>query len=286
MMRAFYMDADSLKFFYKVSSEPNYDYFQFKLNDTEVLRISGETLWEKKTVAVPAGYNKMEWTYKKDNSVSQGADCALIDLIDFTHTAPVKYIQRDLEVARIVSPLQKEAFGQEPVIVKVLNDGADTINEFNLAFVVNNKFPVLQNFKTELVPYGDSVTITFDRRADLDLNGLYDVTVYGYDNSDDYVYNDTLIVSLENTEIEESVRLFPNPFTNEINVLINSKSDKTIRVILTDVSGKERISLEQQLSEGGNTILLDTRKLSPALYILNIRGLNFSKAFPLVKVRQ
>ncbi len=286
MMRAFYSGADSLKFFYKVSSEPNYDYFQFKLNDTEVLRISGETLWEKKAVAVPAGYNKMEWIYKKDNSVSQGADCALIDLIDFTHLVAVKYIQRDLEVARIVSPVQKEALGQEPVIVKVLNNGVDTIKGFNLAFLVNNKFPVIQNFKTELVPDGDSVTVTFDRRADLDFNGLYDVTVYGYDNSDDYVYNDTLIVSVENTEIEESVRLFPNPFTNEINVLINSKSDKKIRVILTDVSGKQRINIEQEISEGGNTILLDTRQLSPALYILNIRGLNFSKAFPLVKVRQ
>ncbi len=286
MMRTYYTGDDSLKFFYRVSSEPNYDYFQFKLNDTEIMRISGETLWQKKAVAIPAGYNKMEWIYKKDNSVSQGADNAMIDLIDFSVSVPVKYIQRDLELARIVSPVQKEAFGQEPVTVKVLNTGADTINEFNLAFLVNNRFPVVQNFKTRLVPYGDSVTVTFDRRADLDLNGIYDITVYGYDNMDDYINNDTLFVSVLNSEIEESARIFPNPFTTEITVLLNSKSDNKIRLTLTDVSGRQRLSIEKEITEGGNTILLDTQQLSPALYILNIRGTNFSKAFPLVKVRQ
>ncbi len=286
MMRTYYTGDDSLKFFYKVSSEPNYDYFQFKLNDTEIMRISGETPWEKKVVAIPAGYNKMEWIYKKDNSVSQGADNAMIDLIDFSVSVPVKYIQRDLELARIVSPVQKEAFGQEPVTVKVLNTGADTINEFNLAYLVNNRFPVVQNFKTILVPYSDSMTVTFDRRADLDFNGNYDITVYGYDNMDDYIHNDTLLVSVVNTEIEESARIFPNPFTTELNVLINSKSDNKIRLTLTDVSGRQRLSIEKEITEGGNTIILDTQELSPALYILNIRGTNFSKAFPLVKVRQ
>ena len=76
----------------------------------------------------------MEWIYKKDNSVSVGADCAWIDLIDFSGSAQVNYIQRDIEVARIVSPVQKEVYGQELVSVQVLNIGSDTLNGFNLAY--------------------------------------------------------------------------------------------------------------------------------------------------------
>ncbi|TAL60186.1 MAG: hypothetical protein EPN88_16305, partial [Bacteroidetes bacterium] len=84
MIRTFYIAADSLKFFYKVSSETGYDNFSFKLNNKEVFIKSGEIPWTRKVVAVPAGLNKMEWIYKKDQSVSSGSDCAWIDMIDFT----------------------------------------------------------------------------------------------------------------------------------------------------------------------------------------------------------
>lgn len=286
IMKAFYPEADSLRFFYKVSSEPNYDYFQFNLNDNEVLRVSGETNWLRKSFEIPAGFNKMEWIYKKDNSVSQGADCAIIDVIDFSLSVPVNYIQRDLEVARIVSPVQKEAYGQEPVTVRVLNAGADTLQGFTLAYNINNRFPVVQYFKTKLPPCGDSATVTFDRRAALNLTGKYDIMIYGHENSDDYLHNDTLMISVENTEIEESVNVFPNPFTSEINISINSKSNTRVRLILTDVSGKQRVNVEKEIVEGGNSIILNTQQLSPAHYILNIRGGTFSKPIPLIKIRQ
>ena len=93
IMRTFFPEADTLKFYSKVSSEPNYDYFLFKLNDTEIVRKSGETNWEMKSVPIPAGLNILEWSYKKDNSVSQGADGAWIDLIDFSGSVRVNYIQ-------------------------------------------------------------------------------------------------------------------------------------------------------------------------------------------------
>src|SRR5512139_1129708 len=107
-MRTIYPRSDSLRIWYKVSSEPNYDYLEFMLNGNEVMKISGETEWKRKSVEIPAGFNMMEWIYKKDNSVSQGADYAQIDLIDFSETAPVKYIEKDIELLRMTSPVQKE----------------------------------------------------------------------------------------------------------------------------------------------------------------------------------
>jgi hypothetical protein len=286
MIRTYFEEPDTLKFYYKVSSEPNYDYLQFNLNDTEILKKSGETAWEKQAIAVPAGFNKMEWIYKKDNSVSQGADGAWIDLIDFSGIAVVKYIQKDLEVAKIVSPVQKEIYGQEPVSVKVLNVGRDTLNGFNLAYSVNGRMPVIQYFKTKLIPYQDSVIVTFDRRADMDLSGNYDILVFGHENDDDYLSNDTLLIRIENTEIEESVRTFPNPFTDRLNIIINSKVSRNVSISLTNVSGKKVLNENMELIEGENEISVNTNGLSPALYILNINGTGFTKAYPLIKLKQ
>jgi hypothetical protein len=286
IMRTYFPEADTLKFYSKVSSEPNYDYFLFKLNDTEIMRKSGETNWEIKKVAIPAGLNSMEWSYKKDNSVSQGADGAWIDLIDFSGSVRVNYIQKDIEVARIITPVQKEVYGQEVVSVKVLNVGRDTLNGFNLAYSINEKFPVAQHFKTVLIPFKDSVTVDFDRRADMDMSGIYSISVFGYDNNDDYLLNDTLMISVENTEIEESVNMFPNPFTDQLNIIINSKSDRTLRISLTNVAGKQVFATDRELTEGENQIFINTYQLSPALYILNIQGTSFSKAYPLIKLKQ
>jgi hypothetical protein len=283
MIRIFYPEPDSLKFFYKVSSEPNYDFFQFKLNDNEILDLSGEIPWKRKSIAVPAGLNKFEWIYKKDNSVSQGADCAMIDLIDFATSAPVYYVKRDLELVRIVAPAQKENLGQELVTVKVINSGADTLNGFNLAYMINNKPPVVQNFPIILPPYADTTTVTFDRRADLDMNGIYDLTVYGSDNFDDYNKNDTLLVRLENTEITENFDIFPNPFSSQINILMNSRSNSTVRFSLADLSGRERLKSDEALVEGVNSVILNTSRISPGFYILIIKGPDYSKSFPVIK---
>jgi len=285
-MRTFFPNPDTVKFYFKVSSEPNYDYFLFRLNDTEIVRKSGESGWEIKSVPVPAGLNILEWSFNKDNSVSQGADGAWIDLIDFSGSVKVDYIQKDIETARIVSPVQKEIYGQEVVSVKVLNTGRDTLNGFNLAYSINNRMPVVQHFDDILVPNQDSVTVDFERRADMDLSGIYNLTVFGYENSDDYLLNDTLIISIVNTEIEESVTIFPNPFNDHLNIIINSKSDKTIRVTISNVAGMQVYSADEPMTEGENQILINTFKLGPALYILNIHGGTFSKAYPLIKLRQ
>jgi hypothetical protein len=250
------------------------------------MRKSGETNWEIKKVAVPPGLNIMEWSYKKDNSVSQGADGAWIDLIDFSGSVKVNYIQKDIEVARIITPVQKEVYGQEVVSVKVLNVGRDTLKGFNLAYSINGRFPVVQHFKTVLIPYQDSVTVDFDRRADMDLSGIYNISVFGYANDDDYLLNDTLMISVENTEIEESVTIFPNPFMDQLNIIINSKAGRTIRLTLSNSLGKQVYMTDKELTEGENQIFINTYQLSPALYILNIHGASFSKAYPLIKLKK
>jgi len=286
ILRTFFPEPDTLRFYFKVSSELTYDYFQFNLNGSEIVRRSGETNWIRQSVPVPAGYNKMEWIYKKDNSVSQGADAAWIDLIDFSGSARVNYIQKDLEVARIITPVQKEIYGQEAVSVKVLNVGTDTLNGFKLAYSINNKYPVIQSFKNKIAPYQDSVTVVFDRKADMDLGGIYEISVFGYENEDDYMLNDTLKIKVVNAEIEESLTVFPNPFAEHLNVSVNSRIFRRARISLTNLAGKEVFVEERELAEGENQITINTSNISPSMYVLQITGTGFSKAMPLIKLKR
>lgn len=286
LIRTFFPEPDTLNFHYKVSSELSYDFFQFSINGRKLLEKSGETSWNQFKIPVESGYNKLEWIYKKDNSVSAGQDCAWIDLIDFSESAKVNFIQKDLEVAKVVSPFQKEVYGQEPVTVKVMNLGRDTINGFTLAYSVNDRFPVIQKFKDKLAPYQDTLTVTFDRKADLDLNGIYEVAVFGYENEDDYLSNDTLKIKVENREIEESVSMYPNPFNDHINITINSRQYRKVRITLTNLAGRQVYSLDHELTEGENQILIATQNLPPSVYILNISNPSFPKAYQMIKLKR
>ncbi|HBE41788.1 MAG TPA: hypothetical protein DDW27_11405 [Bacteroidales bacterium] len=285
IIKTCYETSDSLKFYYHVSSETNYDFLAFYLNDTELFRKSGETLWEKKVIPVPAGYHKMEWRYKKDQSVSQGRDYAMIDMIDFAGPGGVTYVEKDIVTGRIISPVQKDKTGREKVTVRVLNVGPDTINGFNMAYTINDGIPVRQHFNDTLIPFGDSVTVTFNTYADLSRYGLYDLVTYGYDNDDDYLLNDTLRISIENTSIDEPISVFPNPFDSELKFVINSEVDATARISLISTSGKKLIYFEKVIIPGTNDDIIKTYNLPPAVYYLRIEYNGFIKVIPVIKAR-
>jgi hypothetical protein len=287
IIRTVFTAADSVKFFYKVSSEVNYDYFVFKLNDAEVFKASGEVPWTGKAVAVPAGANKMEWIYKKDQSVSGGSDCAWIDMIDFSKTGYVNYIQKDLKVARVVNPVQNEKYGQETVTVKVLNIGRDVINSFYLAYKVNNQaVTVKQLFEKQVIPFGDSVTVSFDKKIDLSKYGIYNIATYGTGNNDDYIFNDTIVVKIQNTEIRDSVIVFPNPFAGQFTIYINSKYGDHLHFSLSNITGSKIYEAEKDILAGKNEIIIPDLRLGPAVYYLNIRGTAINKTLTVIKINR
>lgn len=287
-IRTVYSSADSLGFFYKVSSEPKYDFLTFKLNGTEFFSKSGETSWEKKVIPVPAGLNVMEWSYRKDGSVSLGDDCVWLDMIDFAGPGSVRYVRRDIEVARILSPIQKEKSGQESVTVKVLNQGPDTIKGFNLAYSINNGISVKQHFSNSLIPFGDSVTLTFSSKANLTRYGIFDIAAFSCDNNDDYLQNDTLHVKIENTDIKEALLVFPNPFTDVLNIVINSEYSGTGLITLTNASGVRLYSVDKKIIKGENRIEINKSDvvLIPSVYYLIINGPGIYKKIPVIKIKQ
>ncbi len=74
---------DSISFFAKVSSEPDYDFMKFFIDGTEKGSWSGEMDWTRVAYPVTAGSHTFKWTYEKDYSESDGSDCAWTDYILF-----------------------------------------------------------------------------------------------------------------------------------------------------------------------------------------------------------
>jgi hypothetical protein len=81
-------DGD-ISFMRAVSCEPDpsgnkyYDYLTFMVDQQELERWDGNKQWEKVAFHISKGVHTFTWKYHKDNSISQGYDCALIDLIEF-----------------------------------------------------------------------------------------------------------------------------------------------------------------------------------------------------------
>jgi hypothetical protein len=72
----------SVKFYWKVSSEPGYDHLHFYIDDVLQDRISGDIDWRQQVYAVSAGTHSLKWTYAKDYSVSTGSDCGWVDKLE------------------------------------------------------------------------------------------------------------------------------------------------------------------------------------------------------------
>ena len=116
--------ADTISFWWKVSSERDYDTLTFRIDDDVVEQISGEVPWTNVIVEVPAGASVLSWEYSKDDSFSEGLDRAWVDELRFASKSPplIEYPQfvgafagHALRIGpRIYSPADSFAFASPP----------------------------------------------------------------------------------------------------------------------------------------------------------------------------
>jgi len=79
------LKEDSISFYRKVSSEEDYDFMKFFINNKLMGQWSGIKDWERFAFPVPQGAVVFKWTYEKDQYVSQGADKAWLDELSFPY---------------------------------------------------------------------------------------------------------------------------------------------------------------------------------------------------------
>lgn len=77
--------GETLSFRFKVSSETNYDWFRFYVNNSKQMERSGAGSWETYTyTASSAGTYLFKWSYEKDYSVNSNDDRAYVDDISYS----------------------------------------------------------------------------------------------------------------------------------------------------------------------------------------------------------
>ena len=74
--------AGEIKFWYKVSSEANFDYFSFLVDGAVIGSWAGEIDWTELVHTVQPGMHTFSFVYDKDGSVDTGADAAWIDFME------------------------------------------------------------------------------------------------------------------------------------------------------------------------------------------------------------
>jgi hypothetical protein len=268
---------DTIRFWYKVSSEPNYDFLRLTVNGSEVFKTSGEREWTQRIVLLTAGTHLLEWSYVKDGSVSSGSDRAWIDQIDFPESA---FVERDIAVASILSPARRDDYGVENITVVVKNMGSRSINGFFLAYRVKNHTLHEWEYFNNAIPFRDSVTVTFSAPVDMSRYGIYEISVYGFDNDDDFRFNDTaritlthvLTTTIDSNVVEPIIRAYPNPFNEKLNIFVYSAVAEKVSVTIEGISGARIYSGNASLFSGDNTLVVSQPQLQPGIYIISIRG--------------
>ncbi|OYT16843.1 MAG: hypothetical protein B7C24_05745 [Bacteroidetes bacterium 4572_77] len=93
------MTTDSISFYYKVSSEVNFDYLRFYMDENEIEKWSGEESWTRAVYEVTPGDHSFKWVYTKDANTIGGQDMACIDYIVFPAVGVISSSQAILNTA-------------------------------------------------------------------------------------------------------------------------------------------------------------------------------------------
>ena len=117
-----------LSFWWKVSSELDYDYLTCSIDGVAIVAISGEVDWQTRSLGLQPGTHTVQWTYTKDPAVSTGQDAGWLGGVSFAPglVSPLIIAQPG---SRGVAPGQAAALsviaqGSAPLAYQWLKDGA------------------------------------------------------------------------------------------------------------------------------------------------------------------
>ena len=94
----------TLSFWWKVSSERDWDCLTFYINEVEQEgKISGEVNWQQKSYTLTSESHTLKWVYSKDFSASVGSDCGWVDQLTLSR-AVVSTVTFDSQGGTAPSP--------------------------------------------------------------------------------------------------------------------------------------------------------------------------------------
>ncbi len=195
----------NMTFWYKVSSEQNYDKFFFYM-DNQLMNgtngASGTVDWTQYTQAVTTGQHTFKWEYHKDSSVNSGDDCVYIDEILFPIVNTYSFIAPATDLEAIV-------------------DGHDV----RLTWTASaDAVSYLVRRDGEEIGTTTETTIT----DYLEAPGTYKYSVFALNADGAMSAPVSEFVTVEFTGLEEAqnvaVSVYPNPSNGVLNIVTNANS--------------------------------------------------------------
>ena len=263
-------EDDTLRFWYKVSSEADYDFFRFQADSTLIFSESGDKDWTQAVIPLSAGVHLLQWIYKKDGSVNNGNDCAYIDLVRFPENS---FIQTAISLNKINSPVAGKNYNEEILTVELSNLGRDTVSEFAMSYIINDNQPVNELFTNELLP-GDTVNVSFTQTIDMSSESTYYIRVF-LTSPQNYFIDDTLKLTIVSTAIEDTdpdanaFIIAPNPVRDNIRIICSAGSEDNMFTMYNS-SGIMIYKKHIEQISAGETISLYPGRLPQGSYILRI----------------
>lgn len=139
----------AINFYWKVSSEPTFDFLRLRVDGVEVASISGEVDWQSRSYEIASGAHTVRWSYEKDQATIGGSDRAWLDKVSFTTGDRVPTI--NVQPAPVVAGIGEnalffvEAGGTAPLRYqwRVFKEGAlmDIPGATNSAILLTNVQP-------------------------------------------------------------------------------------------------------------------------------------------------
>jgi len=96
------MGEGDITFQRKVSSETDYDFLKFYIDDNLFEEWSGEKDWQEVSFTVPQGSHILKWSYEKDQNTIGGNDCAWLDNIVFPATTTLISVDENMVNSDVV----------------------------------------------------------------------------------------------------------------------------------------------------------------------------------------
>jgi len=279
--------GDTVSFYSRVSSEPNYDELIFRIDSVIIFRISGDTPWTLHKASLSPGVHYLEWTYARDVSVSGGLDAAWIDQVTFPD---ISFLEADLDIDTVYPPPASADLSEVTVSGSIINLGRNALTSYPLAYMINGGELVNETFFIKIDP-GDTVDVSFTQKCSLQPDVSYLISILSRLPEDGYTGNDTASVSFIKSDAgpaipSGSARLLPNPFVDIFVLEVDFEGDQTAEMELIDAAGRQVMRFASGLVPGRNRIPFDCRHLACGVYTLRINIDGRTSSMRVVKVKR
>ena len=235
------LNDGEISFFRTVSSEANYDYLRFYIDNNQLDQWCGDESWGEETYPISAGNHTVEWRYVKDQAVTGGTDCARIDYIIFPTlgiaTPPIVNVNPTI----VNIELGMNQIGEE--IIELSNIGGDIL-DYTITLSNSPEWLEIDPVSGSLnAGEMDEIALSFDTNGFE--AGQYPSSMLIEDGLDGQTIVPVILVVTE-TGINGNLPLvteltgnYPNPFNPITNIKFSLKADTKVSLSIYNIRGQK-----------------------------------------------